>query len=248
MKGAGKGVRVLVVDDEPLSRERLAHLLSRRNEVAEVGFGGDGEEALGMLCETPGWDLLFLDVQMPGLSGFEVLAALPEEQMPQVVFVTAHDQYALQAFEVSAADYLLKPFSPERFDRAFDRALRSARGLAKDTLQRLDPKPLQRLLYKGAGRIVLLPVEEVDYFEAAGNYVRVHVGKDRYEVRHTLRELEERLDRNLFCRIHRGILVRVARIREIQPWFHGDCVAILLDGTKLTVSRVYRRRLLEQIQ
>ena len=245
-------IRTLIVDDEPLCRERLHDLLSGDAEIALVGECGDGAEAVVTLREGE-CDLVFLDVEMPELDGLGVVAAVGPERMPTVVFVTAYDRYALRAFEVQALDYLLKPFDRERFAKALARAKEHVRrGRSAEASRQLlallgdarpGPRHLERLVLRSGGRIFFLKAEEIDWVEAAGNYLRLHVGDAVHLLRETLNNLEARLDPDCFWRIHRSTLVNVDRIRELQPLFHGDHVVILQDGTELTVSRTYRRNL-----
>jgi two-component system, LytTR family, response regulator len=204
-------------------------------------------------------DLLFLDVQMPVLDGFAVLEALGPEQLPAVIFVTAYDSYAIRAFEVNALDYLLKPFDRDRFRKALQRA-RSQ--ISKESspytgeqlgalLEEAQPErsptagrhTLERLVIKSSGRVFFLRTEEIDWIEAAGNYLRLHVGNDMHLLRDTMNNLEARLHPDKFLRIHRSTMVNLERVKELQPWFHGDYKVILLDGTELTLSRSYRPKL-----
>jgi two-component system, LytTR family, response regulator len=246
-------LRVLIVDDEPLARARLRALLEREPDVQVAGESGDGVQAITAV-EALRPDLVFLDVQMPALDGFGVLEALGEP-LPAVVFVTAYDRYALRAFEVHALDYLLKPFDRERFRRALERAratLQRDESLAvnRKLLELLDDvrptrKAAPRLVVKTAGRVFFLRPEEIDWVEAAGNYVKVHVGREDHLLRETMSALEGRLDADRFVRIHRSTLVNLDRVKELQPWFHGDYKVILRDGTELTLSRGYRPKLQE---
>ncbi|HKB41991.1 MAG TPA: LytTR family DNA-binding domain-containing protein [Gemmataceae bacterium] len=247
-------IRTLIVDDEPLCRERLRTLLADDPDFTIVGECGDGAEAVATLRETP-CDLVFLDVQMPVMDGLEVVEAIGPERMPTVIFVTAYDRYALRAFEVQALDYLLKPFDRERFEKALGRAKahvqrdqsaeasRQLLALLGDT--RPGRKHLERLVIKSGGRIFFLKMEEIDWIEAAGNYLRLHVGTETHLLRETMNALEGRIDPERFLRIHRSTIVNIERIREIQPLFHGDYVVLLRDGTELTLSRTYRQRLQE---
>jgi len=247
-------IRTLIVDDEPLCRERLRTLLADDPDFTIVGECGDGAEAVATLRETP-CDLVFLDVQMPVMDGLEVVEAIGPERMPTVIFVTAYDRYALRAFEVQALDYLLKPFDRERFEKALGRAKahvqrdqsaeasRQLLALLGDT--RPGRKHLERLVIKSGGRIFFLKMEEIDWIEAAGNYLRLHVGSETHLLRETMNALEGRIDPERFLRIHRSTIVNIERIREIQPLFHGDYVVLLRDGTELTLSRTYRQRLQE---
>lgn len=249
-------IRTLIVDDEPLGRERVRTLLARDEEIEVVGESGDGKKAITAI-ERLKPDLVFLDVQMPEVDGFGVLEAISGEQVPAIVFVTAFDKYAVQAFEVHALDYLLKSFDPERFEATLKRAKeairRSREGALNDRLagliEDLEAKKERptRLVIRAAGRITFLRVDEIDWIEAADNYVRVHVGKEAHLVRETLQALEKRLDQGKFLRIHRSHVVNLERIRELRPVFHGDYLVRLTDGTELTLSRNYREKLIEPL-
>jgi two-component system LytT family response regulator len=244
-------IRAILVDDEPLARRRLRSLLNGDAEIEIVGEYGNGRDAAGAIREDPP-DLVFLDIQMPELDGFGVVREIGVDAMPPVVFVTAFDQHALKAFEVHALDYLLKPVDRARFSATIARAKGRIRGdrdrsladrldAALAELGRRSAEP-QRLAIKKAGRIYLVRPDDVDWLEADGNHVRVHIGKDSHLIRDTLARVEERLPRRAFMRIHRSTIVNVARIREIQPWFQGDYVLLLSDGTRLTSGRSYRDR------
>ncbi len=245
-------IRTLIVDDEPLARSRVRELLETQPDVEVTGECGNGREAIGAIRgETP--DLVYLDVQMPEVTGFEVLEALEPAAAPAVVFVTAFDQFAVRAFEVHAVDYLLKPFDRERFLASLERAReavgRRREGRVDERLGALladlgaQRRYLKRLLVKNGSRTVLLQAGEIDWIESAGNYVRVHVGRERHLLRETMTTLEERLDPERFIRIHRSTIVNLDRVRELEPYFHGDYVVRLNDGTRLTMSRTYRDRL-----
>ena len=245
-------IRTLIVYDEPPSRRRVRDLLAEDPEFVLVGECGDGVEAVALLRDRP-CDLVFLDVQMPGLDGLEVARRLAEGRGPAVIFVTAFDCYALPAFEVHAVDYLLKPFDRDRFRKALawaKAAVRRDRGEAPAALPpaalaelRADRKPLERVTIKTSGRIYFLNTSDIEWVEAAGNYLRLHVGGKTHLLRETMNNLEARLDPDRFWRIHRSTIVNVDRIRELQPLFHGDYVVVLRDGTELTLSRTYRRSL-----
>jgi two-component system LytT family response regulator len=245
-------IRALIVDDEALAREKIATLLAGDVEVEIIGECTDGLAAVSAI-ESQRPDLLFLDVQIPELDGFGVLEMIDEERMPVVIFVTAYDQYALRAFEVHALDYLLKPFDRERFDKALQRGKhqigRERAGTINQKLIALladlkaRPKQLERLVIKSGGRVFFLRVDEIDWIEAAANYVRLHVGKESHLLRETINSLATKLDPDKFLRIHRSSIVNLERIKELQPWFHGDYVVILQDGTQLTSSRSYREQL-----
>jgi two-component system LytT family response regulator len=242
-------IRTLIVDDEPLALEKLALLLADEADVEIIGECGDGVAAVEAI-EKLAPDLVFLDVQMPELDGFEVLAALDVERMPAIIFVTAYDRYALQAFDVRAIDYLLKPFDRARLRRALGRARREIEreraGELNVELKNLladlkaKPKKLERLVIKSGGRVFFLRVEEIDWIESAANYVQLHVGRETHLLRETINTLAARLDPDKFLRIHRSTIVNLERIREMQPWFHGCYVVILSDGTELRSSRSFR--------
>jgi len=248
-------IRVLLVDDESLAREMLREMLQDDPQVNIVGESCNGREALeAVRSHSP--DLIFLDVQMPELGGFEVLESLGRE-IPRVIFVTAYDQYAVRAFEVHALDYLLKPFDQERFDISWQRAraqiLRDRNGgtdqriLALLEEMKAGNKYLERLVIKASGRIYFLETADIDWIEAEGNYVSVHCAKKSHLLRETISSLEAQLDPKKFLRIHRSSIVRIDRIQELQPWFHGEYRIILQNGTQLTLSRNYRDKLQEAL-
>ena len=247
-------IRVLIIDDEPLARQRIRALLAAEPDVTVVGECDDGQKAVAAIREHRP-DLIFLDVHMPELDGFGVLEALSGERLPGVIFVTAYDRYALRAFEVHALDYLLKPFNRERFRQALERArgrLRQARPAEVHELLHALLADVQtaargprRLVVKSDNRIVLVKPEEVDWVEAAGNYVRLYVGKDEHLLRATMEGVEAQLPPRQFVRIHRSTIVNVERIRSLEPGFHGDYVVQLHDGTELPLSRTYRPKLEE---
>ena len=249
-------IRVLIADDEPLARGVLREMLQPDPEVVIVGECANGKEAVEAIKELNP-DLLFLDVQMPEMGGFEVLNALDEGQAPHLVFVTAYDQYAVRAFEVHALDYILKPFDRERFDVSWQRAkaqvLRERNGGVEQKILSLledlkaGTKYLERLVIKSSGRIYFLETNEIDWIQAEGNYVSVHTGKKSHLLRETITSLESQLDPKKFLRIHRSAIVRIDRIKELQPWFHGEYHIVLNDGTQLTLSRNYRDRLQEAL-
>ncbi len=251
-------IRVLLVDDEPLARDMLREMLGGDSQAAIVGESGNGLEALEAIrAHSP--DLLFLDVQMPEVGGFEVLASLGKEEIPYVIFVTAYDQYAVRAFEVQAVDYLLKPFDQERFDVSWQRAKaqimrdrNGGRGMDQRILALLEElkagnKYLERLVIKTGGRIYFLETGEIEWIEAEGNYVSVHSANKSHLLRETISSLESQLDPKKFVRIHRSSIVRLDFIKELQPWFHGEYRIILQDGTQLTLSRNHRDKLQEAL-
>jgi two-component system, LytTR family, response regulator len=233
-------IRVLIVDDEPPARRKVRRFLERDVEIGEIREAGSGTEALAaMRASAP--DLVYLDVQMPGMDGFTVLASAPEPREFHVVFLTAHEQHALRAFEAEALDYLLKPVDPERFERSLERAKEQI-GLrrghkAADPASRV---PLKRLLVQKNGREIFLVIERIDWAEADGNYVHVHAGPERYTLRNTLESLVRHLDPDRFVQINRSQLVNLDRVKEMQPWFHGERRIVLSDGRELTWTRRFR--------
>jgi two-component system LytT family response regulator len=289
-------ITVLIAEDEPVPRRRLARLLGEEPDVRVVAQCAGGREAVERIREESP-DLVFLDVQMPDLNGFQVIEAVGAERMPTVVFVTAYDAYAVRAFDVHAVDYLLKPYDQARFRTALDRArarLRSATqpsederlralvrtiavelghlapntpsgaapaadgGEAGEPVARVEhierPERAERaeraerggttehLAVRVDGALRIVRIDEIDWFESEGNYVRVHAGRQSYLVRQTSAHLESQLDGRQFARIHRRYLVNLARVHEVQPWFGGDAVVVLKDGTKLRLSRTFREQ------
>jgi len=249
-------IRALVIDDEPLARDMIREMLAGDPDVEIVGECANGEEAVQAIRSVSP-DLIFLDIQMPELGGFEVLEAISEEVAPYVIFATAYDQYAVRAFEVHAFDYLLKPFDRERFDAAWKRArqrIKADRLEERDQhilalLQELKAGPtyLERLVIKTGGRVFFLDVDDIVCIEAEGNYVRVHDGHKHYLLRETISNIETQLDPKRFLRVHRSAIVKIDRIKELQPWFHGEYRIILENGKQLTLSRNYRTNLQEAV-
>jgi two-component system, LytTR family, response regulator len=249
-------IRTLIVDDEPLARARIRRFLASEKDVEIVGESGDGRTAVADVKRLKP-DLMFLDIQLPETPGLEVVEQLANEQMPVVVFVTAYDQYAIQAFDVHALDYLLKPYTRERFGRALDRARKQLSNTSRSEFdQRLmsllenaasggEHRHLQRLMIKSSGRIYFIKADEVDWIGAEGNYVNLHVGREAHLLRETMSHLATKLDPEKFVRIHRSTIVNVDRVKELQPLFSGDYVAILHDGTQLNLSRAYREKSLK---
>jgi two-component system, LytTR family, response regulator len=242
-------LRILIVDDESVARRRIRRLLTAEHDVTVIGECGDGGSAIAAIAaEHP--DLVFLDVQMPERDGFEVLQAVPPPELPAILFVTAYDRYALRAFDVHAIDFLLKPFTRERFRIALvrarerlDRRDRDAGLAALAASLRQRPRYLSRVPVRTGDRIVLVDLATVDWLEAADNYVRLHAQKREYLLRETLASLESQLDPNRFARIHRSAIVQIDRIAELHPATHGDFDVLLRDGTRLTLSRTWRDRL-----
>lgn len=238
-------LRVLIVDDEPLARDNVRLALANDAEIDVIGECADGESAVdAILAERP--DVVFLDVQMPGLGGFDVVAAVGVDRMPVVVFVTAYDEHALRAFEVRALDYLLKPVSPERLRDAIDRARRAApvpNAARRDALAALvAATPLSRILVHDDVRAHLLPVDAITLARAERNYVVLHTTRGTFRLRGTIGALAARLDATKFLRVNRSDIVRLDAIRELQPWSHGDYRIVLADGSALLWSRRYRAR------
>jgi len=243
-------MRVLVVDDEPPARRKLMNFLREERDVEIVGEAGNGAKAAALIEELEP-DVVFLDVQMPGMTGFEVLETLGG-RVPLIVFVTAYDQYAVKAFEVHALDYLLKPFDRDRLQtclsRVRDQISRSAGADLQARMQKLIAEATgrayaTRLMVKHHGRVVFLQIRDVDWIKALANYVELHVGAQTYMIRETLNSLESRLDPDLFARVHRSVIVNLDRIKELQPWSHNDYLVILKDGTEIRMSRRYHRNL-----
>jgi len=238
-------MRAIIADDEPLARERVRVLLAEEADVEVVSECADGTAAVRAVEELRP-DLLFLDVQMPGLTGFEVLAGLDECALPAVIFTTAHDQHALRAFEVNAVDYLLKPFTAARFKAALDRARRQLQARSAGQLDpqlasliahwRAEAETHGRILVKSPGRILFLRLDEIDYVLADGNYVQLHAGRERHMIRDTMSSMETRLDRAGFMRISRSAIVNLRRIRELKPVGPGEYRLILQSGAVLDMS------------
>ena len=250
---SSKCIRTLIVDDESLARERIREMLEADPEIEIVGDCTNGKEAIPAISKLKP-DLIFLDVEMPGIDGFEVLTSLDPERMPAVIFVTAYDQYAVRAFEIYALDYLLKPFDRERFERSLRRAkeqlLNTSESMNERILSALEqiktrPVHLERLVIKMNGHVFFIKAGEIDWLEAEGNYVRLHAGKESYLLRDTISALEAQLDPKQFLRVHRSAMVNIDRIQELQPWFHGEYRIILREGVVLTLSRSYREKLHE---
>jgi two-component system LytT family response regulator len=253
---SGPRIRVLIADDEPLARERLRSLFAAEDWLELVAEAADGLQAIEAILRLQP-DLVFLDVQMPGATGFDVIARVGAVRMPLVVFVTAFDRYALRAFDVHALDYLLKPFDRERFQQTLARARQQLeRRSSGDFERRLlalvqDLRPaasrVERFVIKTGGRVFFVRAEEIDWIEAAGNYVKLHIGGDAHLFRETMSALESQLDPDVFFRIHRSHIVNIERVKELQPWFNGEYVVFLRSGTRLTLSRGYREKLQERI-
>ena len=254
-------VRALIVDDEMLARDTLRLLLEQHEQITIVGDCENGKEAVKAIRkERP--DLVFLDIQMPEMNGFEVVETIGTEEMPVVIFVTAYDQYALQAFEARALDYLLKPFDDERFDQALERALerihqRQVGALSTQLVDLLSNRQdevaeepqgtpdstqdgyLERIMIKERGSMFFVKVEDIEWIAAAGDYVSLHLGPKNHLIRETMGGLLKKLDPRRFVRIHRSNIVNVEQIKELKPYFHGDYIVILKNGKELKLSRRY---------
>lgn len=245
-------IRALVVDDERLARERIRELLRPETDVRVVADATTGLEAVRLIEELRP-DLVFLDVQMPELDGFGVVQAVGVDRMPPTLFVTAYDRHAVMAFEVHAIDYLLKPFDPERFRRALTRVrawrTRPPGGspALENVLARLrdEPRYVERLLVRRADRYVLVLTRAIRWIEAEDNYVRLHAEGESHLLRQTLAQTLATLDPKQFRRIHRGAIVNLDFVRELQPWADGDMLVLLRDGTQLKLSRTYRDQLVQ---
>jgi len=245
-------IRAAIVDDEPLARRRIRNLLVEAPDVEVVAECANGKDAIESLEESPP-DLLFLDIQMPEVDGFDVLQAVGVGRVPVVIFVTAYDQFALRAFEAQALDYLLKPFDDERFGAALRRARERIRQQQGGDLDRRleallqdvrgDRGYLRRLVVPSGHRSIFVRTEHIDWIEAERNYIRLHVGGRAYLLRENLSHIVSALDPSTFCRIHRSTIVNIDRIQAVESLFHGEYVVVLQDGTKLASGRSYRRGL-----
>lgn len=255
----GAKIRTIIVDDEPLARRNLRVLLERDSQIEILEECRNGREAVKAI-NTLSPDLIFLDIQMPEMDGFDVLERVGPAHIQAIIFVTAFDQYALKAFDVHALDYLLKPFDDERFARALERAksqiaAREINQLSGRLLALLEEREterkgstrdsayLTRLMIKASSRMMLLKVDEIDFIEADGNYAKLHVGRKTHLLREKMNDLEGRLDPAKFVRIHRSIIVNLDRIKELHPHFNGDYVVVLEDGRQLKLSRTRREHL-----
>jgi two-component system, LytTR family, response regulator len=250
-------IRTIIADDEILARKKLRVLLSSESGLDVVAECRDGKQTIAAV-QTYKPDLLLLDIQMPDLDGFQVLDQISSDRMPVVIFTTAYDHYAIRAFEAHALDYLLKPFNQERLHHALERVkaelLKSHEQNLKarilDLLSEAKPESqqLRRLVIRTAGRVVFLDLDEVDWIEAAANYVKLHVGKDSFLLREGIGHISARLDPEHFVRIHRSSIVNVSRIRELQPCDSGEYIAVLRDGKELSCSRGCRPQLQRLIE
>jgi len=232
-------IETLIVDDERLARQRLRRMLETQPDIALVGECGSGREAAEFLDRQP-VDLMFLDIQMPEMDGFALLESRITSKSPMVVFVTAHDEHAVRAFEVNALDYLLKPFDEDRIEKCLQRV--RAHHDKKPSHQKSRPN---RLAVRASGKVFFVKMEDIDWVEAADNYIVLHLGHETHILRETMNSISARLDPEKFIRVHRSRIVNVERIKELQPWFHGEYLIVLNDGTQITLSRSYREKLME---
>lgn len=247
-----KGLCILIVDDEPPARKKIKSFLKQEKKVDEIVEVSNGKEAVQCIQEKD-FDLIFLDIQMPGMNGFQVIETVGIEKMPQVIFVTAYDQYALDAFEVQAVDYLLKPYDEERFKKSFNRALQFMQNnvnnniILQGVLQEIqkDTKFVNRIMVKVEGKYFFIQTNDVYYLSAEGNYVQLHLREKNYLIHRSLSDLENILDPKKFVRVHRSSIINIDYLKEIQPWSHGDAIVILKNGEKLTLSRRFRNRLFD---
>lgn len=241
-----EAIRAVVVDDEQLGRDRIRMFVQKRPDLEVVAECSDGASAVRAIRKTRP-DLVFLDVQMPGLDGFGVVREIGPESMPPVIFVTAYDEHALRAFEVHALDYLLKPFRPDRFFEAVDRVAHMIREGKVDATKGLGdlmadrPKRIERILVKGSKKAYLVRVAEIDWIQAAGNYLRLHTSDKEHLIRQTMNNLERQLDPDRFVRIHRSLIVNLGSVEELCRRESGDYEVVLQTGTRLKLSRGYRQ-------
>jgi two-component system, LytTR family, response regulator len=250
-------IKTLIVDDEPLARKRIKQLLSGEPDVEIIGECGDGKAAIAALRDLQP-DLIFLDVEMPGASGIEVLEKSRPDALPAVIFVTAYDEFTIKAFDFHAVDYLLKPYSEDRFREAVNRARRQVGQKGKQALNerfadlfdylKLNQNYLQRLIVNVKDRLITLPVGEIDWIETYGNYLKIHTRGKSYLLREMMNNLSARLDPEKFVRIHRSTLVNLDRVKEFQMMFGGQYAVILRDGTELTLSRNYRQEVMGRFE
>jgi len=245
-------VSVLVVDDEPLGRERIVRFLKTRNDVRVDAEAGDGKQAVDAI-KNGAFDLVFLDIQMPHLTGLDVVREIGPENMPAVIFTTAFDDYAIEAFKVHALDYLLKPIEPERFHASVDRVLDMLQNHPGPDLEtrlikllqeeKQSAEPVSRFMIKSHQQIAFVKADEIDWIEAAGNYVNLHVDKESHLLRLTMKQIEAKLDPARFLRIHRSTIVNLDGVHDLRQMFNGEYEVRLKSGKKLTMSRNYRKNL-----
>ena len=246
-------IRVLIVDDEPLARRGICQLLETETDFVVAGEAANGREALSSI-EKLAPDLVFLDINMPLVDGFALLEKIGARNLPEIVFVTAYDEHAIRAFEAGAIDYVLKPISEERFQKTLERVRRRVASgenrLLKNKLADLlnslktaRENYLRRIAVKEKGRIRFLDAEKIDWISSLGNYIEIHAGREKFILRETMDGIEGKLNPQEFLRIRRSAIVRISKIKELQPLFNGEYAVVLSDGTELTASRRYRKNL-----
>jgi two-component system LytT family response regulator len=250
-------IKTLIVEDDPLARKRIETLLQKDPAIEIAGRCKDGEEAVAAITRQKP-DLVFLDIQLPKMDGFEVLKLIDQTPFPQIIFATAFDQYALKAFDYHAIDYMLKPFDDQRFYKAVsaakERILRNDTENISDRVQALlnyvkrDEVFLKRILIKADNRIHIIPVEDIQWFEADGYNIKIFGQTESFKLRNTMKEMEEKLDPEIFLRIHRSYIINMDYIKEIQEWFRGDYLVILKSGKKLTISKSYYRKVISRLR
>jgi two-component system, LytTR family, response regulator len=250
-------IKTLIVDDEPLARKRIKQLLAGETGIEIVGECGDGKSAIAALRDLQP-DLVFLDVEMPGASGIKVLEKSEPTELPAVIFVTAYDEFTIKAFDFHAVDYLLKPYSEDRFREALNRARRQVGQKNKHAVTerfadlfdylKLNQNYLKRVIVNAKNRLITLPVDEIDWIETYGNYLKIHTRGKSYLLRETMNNLSSRLDPEKFVRIHRATLINLDRVKEFQPMFGGQYTVVLRDGTELTLSRNYRQEVMRRFE
>ena len=247
-------IKILIVDDEPLARQRIRMLLKGLEHVEIVGECPDGLSAVDSILDLKP-DLVFLDVQMPEFDGFDVVHTIGPNRMPVVIFVTAYDQYAVKAFDVHAVDYLLKPFERSRFQIALQKAVREI-GIRQKRIHGKNMRALMsslmienrfrdRIIIKSAGQTSVIKTGQIDWIESAGNYVKINTGNESHLLRHTMKQMEIRLNDKLFIRTHRSVIVNLERVREYKPGQYGDYIIILRNGARLPLSRRYKNEFLK---
>jgi two-component system LytT family response regulator len=250
-------IKTLIVEDDPLARKRIESLLKQDPKIEIAGSCRDGEAAVAAISRQKP-DLVFLDIQMPKMDGFEVLQAIDPKHLPQIIFTTAFDQYAIKAFDHHAIDFLLKPFDDQRFYNALaaakERILRSDSENISDRVQALltflnkEEVFLKRILIKTDDRINIIPVEDIQWLEADGYNIKIFNQAESFKLRKTMKEIEQKLDPKIFLRIHRSYIINMNYIKEIQEWFKGDYLVILKNGKKLTISKNYYRKVIDRLR
>ena len=252
-------ILTLIIDDEPLARERIRELLASDQEIRISGECDNGLDSVSLINEINP-DLIFLDIQMPKLNGFEVLEKLEKNKIPEIIFVTAYDEFALKAFEVCAIDYLLKPFDKERFYNSLSKAKLHIKNKSthllnqniNTLLQKIDKQKssefIERFVIKNAGSIYFVDAEEVDWFEADGNYIKLHIGKKIELIRDTIKNIDEKLDPKSFVRVQRSAIVKIKSIKEIMTWFNNNYKIKLINGEEVIAGQKYRHNLTRLIK